>query len=136
MSGTFEIPYSKQLFKFVDVKPNPALAEYAKQHGLNIKLEDPVINEEGNWENKVKVGASLEGTEFKGLDGDTPFVDVTFETTSDEYFNNLTAFGVDKFSYTKQVHQKALRFLCLKINPFLLFRNMQWLQDILDQKLS
>ncbi|TKI84109.1 peptidase S8, partial [Bacillus cereus] len=69
MSGTFEIPYYKQLFKFTDVKPNPALTEYVKQHGLNLKLEDPKISEEGAWENKVKVGASLEGKEFKGLDG-------------------------------------------------------------------
>ena len=118
MSGTFEIPYSKQLFKFVDVKPNPALAEYAKQHGLNIKLEDPVINEEGNWENKVKVGASLEGTEFKGLDGDTPFVDVTFEMTSDEYFNNLTAFGVDKFSYTKTGASEGVEIPVFKDTSF------------------
>lgn len=100
-AGTFEIPYDKQLFKFTDVKPNSALTEYAKQHGLNLTLEDPAINTEGTWENKVKVGASLEGKEFKGLDGDTPFLDVTFEMTSDEYFNNLTAFGADKFSYTK-----------------------------------
>ena len=136
MSGTFEIPYYKQLFKFTDVKPNPALTEYVKQHGLNLKLEDSKVSEEGAWENKVKVGASLEGKEFKGLDGDTPFLDVTFEMTSDEYFNDLTAFGVDKFSYTKVGATEEMRFLYLKINLLLLFRNIQRLQDILVRKLS
>ncbi|WIY61903.1 S8 family serine peptidase [Bacillus arachidis] len=118
MSGTFEIPYSKQLFKFTDVKPNPTLTEYAKQHGLNIKLEDSVINEEGAWENKVKVSASLDGTEFKGLDGDTPFLDVTFEMTSDEYFYDLTAFGVDKFSYTKAGASESVEIPIFKDKSF------------------
>ncbi|EJQ32728.1 hypothetical protein IEC_05189 [Bacillus toyonensis] len=118
MSGTFEIPYYKQLFKFTDVKPNPALTEYVKQHGLNLKLEDPKISEEGAWENKVKVGASLEGKEFKGLDGDTPFLDVTFEMANDEYFNDLTAFGVDKFSYTKAGASEGIEIPAFKDKSF------------------
>ncbi|MDM5153437.1 S8 family serine peptidase [Bacillus sp. DX1.1] len=118
MSGTFEIPYMKQLFKFTDVKPNPALTEYAKQHGLNLKLEDPVINTEGTWEDKVKVGASLEGTEFKGLDGDTPFLDVTFEMTGDEYYNELYSFGVNKFSYTKSGVSEGVEIPTFKDKSF------------------
>ena len=136
MSGTFEIPYYKQLFKFTDVKPNPALTEYVKQHGLNLKLEDPKISEEGAWENKVKVGASLEGKEFKGLDGDTPFLDVTFEMTNDEYFNDLTAFGVEKFSYTKAVASEGIEIPAFKDKSFAIVSKHSTITGYIGRKLS
>lgn len=100
LSGTLEVPYDKKMFTFTDVKPNPALTKYAEEHGLNVKLSNPAIAED-DWGAKVKVGASLEGREFKGLDGDTPFLDVTFEVTNDESVNGFLSFKPDQFSYTQ-----------------------------------
>ncbi|MDM5156904.1 S8 family serine peptidase [Bacillus sp. DX1.1] len=100
LSGSFEVPYDKQLYKFTDVKPNPTLTKYAEEHGLNVKLSNPAITE-GNVNNKVKVDASLEGNGFKGIDEDIPFLDVTFEITNDEYHLELASLKPDKFTYTK-----------------------------------
>jgi subtilisin family serine protease len=101
LSGEFAIPYLKENFEFMDVQPNASLIKYAEQNGLNVQLLTPAITET-LWEKTVKVGASLEGTKFKGLDGDMPFLDVTFQVINDEYFQEVVKFqNTAKFTYTK-----------------------------------
>jgi hypothetical protein len=107
MSGEFEIPYWKLNYKFIEVKPNAALSKYAALNGLKVNLSKPTFIEE-NWENVVKVGASLEGKDFKGLNGDTPFLDVTFEVKNDEFYQEVGSFMSTQFSYKKSEVSEAI----------------------------
>jgi subtilisin family serine protease len=100
VSGEFEIPYWKSNYEFIDVKPNEKFVQYTESHGLNVKLAQPTFREE-YFEKFVKVGASLEGNEFKGLDGDTPFLDVTFEIKNDEYYQEVATFMAYQLMYKK-----------------------------------
>ena len=100
VSGEFQVEFMKDLFKFENVKLNNAVNEYAKEKGLEVSLQEPVVIE-GTYNNTVKVGASMKGNAFNGMDGDMPFLDVTFNVVSDAYFENVIRFDVQQGSYMK-----------------------------------
>ncbi|PFW56086.1 peptidase S8 [Bacillus cereus] len=100
VSGEFQVEFMKDLFKFENVKLNNAANEYAKEKGLEVSLQEPVVKE-GTFNNTVKVGASMKGSAFSGMDGDMPFLDVTFKLVSDAYFDVATKFDVKQASYMK-----------------------------------
>ncbi|SCC60244.1 S8 family serine peptidase [Bacillus mycoides] len=99
-SGEFNVEFIKDLFKFENVKLNNAASEYAKDKGLEVSLQEPMVTE-GTHTNTVKVGASMKGNSFSGMDGDMPFLDVTFKLVSDAYFDNVIGFNVQQASYMK-----------------------------------
>ena len=80
VSGEFQVEFLKDWFKFENVKLNNATNEYAKEKGLEVSLQEPVVTE-GRL-NTVKVGASMKGNGFSGMDGDMPFLDVTFKVVT------------------------------------------------------
>ncbi|PFN09770.1 S8 family serine peptidase [Bacillus cereus] len=101
VSGEFQVEFVKDLFKFENVKLNNAANEYAKEKGLKLSLQEPVVTE-GDYFSTVKVGASMTGDAFSGMDGDMPFLDVTFKLVHDEWYRNDTVFmDVKKASYMK-----------------------------------
>ncbi|MES1051032.1 hypothetical protein FOA24_17115 [Bacillus thuringiensis] len=100
-SGEFEIEYVNSVLKFEDVKLNNKVKQYAKEKGLKTELNKPVVTT-GNTFDTVKVGAALNGKDFSGLDGDMPFLDVTFKVDSDEWYSQPVRFiNVEKASYMK-----------------------------------
>ncbi|WP_410984035.1 S8 family serine peptidase [Bacillus cereus] len=100
VSGEFKVEFKNDLYKFENVKLNNAANEYAKERGLEVSLQEPVVTE-GTLNNTVKVGASMKGNGFSGMDGDMPFLDVTFKLVSDAFFDNVTKFNVQQASYMK-----------------------------------
>ncbi|PEA06363.1 hypothetical protein [Bacillus cereus] len=100
-SGEFEIEYFNSILKFENAKLNNKIKQYAKEQGLNTELNTPVVTK-GNFFDTVKVGAALNGKDFSGLDGDMPFLDVTFKVDNDEWHSKDVRFiNVEKASYTK-----------------------------------
>ncbi|MGG0455261.1 S8 family serine peptidase [Bacillus mycoides] len=100
VSGEFQVEFMNELFKFENVKLNNAVNQYAEEKGLEVSLQEPVVTE-GTHKNTVKVGASMKGNAFSGMDGDMPFLDVTLKLVSDAYFDNATKFDVKQASYMK-----------------------------------
>ncbi|MDM5440905.1 S8 family serine peptidase [Bacillus hominis] len=100
VSGEFQVEFMNELFKFENVKLNNAINQYAEEKGLEVSLQEPVVTE-GTHKNTVKVGASMKGNAFSGMDGDMPFLDVTLKLVSDAYFDNATKFAVKQASYMK-----------------------------------
>ena len=117
VSGEFNVEFIKDLFKFENVKLNNAANEYAKEKGLEVSLQEPVVTE-GTHNNTVKVGASMKGNAFSGMDGDMPFLDVTFKLVSDAYFDNVIGFNVQQASYMKAGQTAATAI------PYLQNRNL------------
>ncbi|OFD54286.1 peptidase S8 [Bacillus mycoides] len=112
VSGEFQVEFMNDLYKFENVKLNNAANEYAKEKGLEVSLQEPVVTE-GTNTNTVKVGASMNGNAFNGMDGDMPFLDVTLKLVSDAYYNNATKFNVKQASYMKagQTATTAIAYL-------------------------
>lgn len=100
VSGEFQVEFMKDLFKFENVKQNNAVNQYAKEKGLELSLQEPVMKE-GTYNNTVKVGASMKGNAFNGMDGNMPFLDVTFKVVSDAFYDNVIRFDVQQGSYMK-----------------------------------
>ncbi|MGW6147797.1 S8 family serine peptidase [Bacillus mycoides] len=100
VSGEFQVEFMNELFKFENVKLNNAVNQYAEEKGLEVSLQEPVVTE-GTHKNTVKVGASMNGNAFSGMDGDMPFLDVKLKLVSDAYFDNATKFDVKQASYMK-----------------------------------
>ncbi|EQB38689.1 hypothetical protein M948_08880 [Virgibacillus sp. CM-4] len=100
MSGEFEVEYAKDLYQFDGVQVNEAFAAYAEENDLEINLNEPSFRED-YWTDFVKVGASIEGNAFSGIDKDMKFLDVTFELIDDHYYGGATSLSVDDFSYEK-----------------------------------
>ncbi|OOQ94542.1 S8 family serine peptidase [Bacillus cereus] len=117
VSGEFQAEFIKDLFKFENVKLNNAVNEYAKDKGLEVSLQEPVVTE-GTHTNTVKVGASMKGNAFSGMDGDMPFLDVTFKLVSDAYFDNVIGFNVKQASYMKAGQTAATAIPYLKTENF------------------
>ncbi|MGG0186698.1 S8 family serine peptidase [Bacillus rhizoplanae] len=101
VSGEFQIGFQNDLFKFENVKLNNAVNQYAKEKGLEVSLQEPVVTEGTDGNNTVKVGASMKGNAFSGMDGDLPFLDVTFKLVSDAFYDGTNEFKVKQASYTK-----------------------------------
>ncbi|WP_025784661.1 S8 family serine peptidase [Sporosarcina sp. D27] len=107
VSGEFSVAIDKQLFKFSNVKLNSAVKQYAKEKGLQVSLHEPVVTE-SLYHNNVKIGASITGKAFNGLDGDMPFLDVTSKVINDEvYENEIRGFEVEGGSYKKSGQTEA-----------------------------
>ncbi|MED3997554.1 S8 family serine peptidase [Peribacillus frigoritolerans] len=112
VSGEFNVEFDKGFFSFSNVKLNKAVQQYAKEKGLQISLHEPVVTEEGPYLNSVKIGASITGNAFRGLEGDMPFLDVTIKVLNDEVYEDLRGFEVKKGSYKKsgQIAGTAIPF--------------------------
>ncbi|KEK17069.1 peptidase S8, partial [Bacillus manliponensis] len=103
VSGEFQVDFRKDLLKFENVKLNNAANEYAKERGLEVSMQEPVVTE-GTNTNTVKIGASMKGNAFSGMDGDLPFLDVTFNVVSDAHYDivmSANQFNVKQASYMK-----------------------------------
>ncbi|MBO9130680.1 S8 family serine peptidase [Bacillus sp. 165] len=100
VSGAYGVQYDATLFTFKNVKLNKAAVTYAKQNGLEAVVNEPVLKGSG-FISSVTVGASLNGDEFAGLNGDMPFLDVTFKVTGDEWYYGYADFKVTTSTYTK-----------------------------------
>lgn len=100
VSGEFNVEFYKDYFKFANVKLNKAVKQYGKEKGLQVSLHEPVVTE-GTFNNSLKIGASITGNAFRGLDGDMPFLDVTFKVSNDEVYDEIPGFEVKKGSYKK-----------------------------------
>ncbi|PGX02652.1 S8 family serine peptidase [Bacillus sp. AFS033286] len=117
VSGEFQVEFMNDLYKFENVKLNNAVNEYAKENGLEVSLQEPVVKE-GTNTNTVKVGASMKGNAFNGMDGDMPFLDVTLKLVSDAYYNNATKFNVPQASYMKAGQTAATAISYLNTESF------------------
>ncbi|QWH39595.1 S8 family serine peptidase [Bacillus mycoides] len=100
VSGEFQVEFVNELFKFENVKLNNAVNQYVKEKGLEVSLQEPVVTE-GDYFSTVKVGASMTGNAFSGMDGDMPFLDVTFKVVHDEWYFGDIFMDVKKASYMK-----------------------------------
>ena len=101
MNSSFQVNYDMAYYEFVDFSANEALENYAEENGLDIHLDEPEITE-GNFNTElVKVGASLDKEGFAGLDGDMPFLDVTFKVIGDEYYVEPRHLDVLNFTYER-----------------------------------
>ncbi|PEJ57745.1 peptidase S8 [Bacillus sp. AFS002410] len=98
--GKYGVEYAKNLYEFKDVVLNKAFEKYATDNKLNVSLDVPTIKDD-LWTKTVNVGASFDQKDFKGFDGDTPFLDVTFKVINDESYDGVAAMNVNKFMYTK-----------------------------------
>lgn len=111
VSGEFNVEFYKDFFKFSNVKLNNAVKQYATEKGLQVSLHEPVVTE-GTFNNSLKIGASIIGNAFRGLDGDMPFLDVTFKVSNDEVYDEVPGFNVQNGSYKKsgQIAGTAIPF--------------------------
>ncbi|WP_078381952.1 S8 family serine peptidase [Sutcliffiella halmapala] len=96
-SGEFTIPFYTKYFEFQNVKVNEAFKKYAEENGVNVKLDEPTLNN-GN----VKVGASMEDSDLIISQG-IPFLDITFKVINDEYYSleEGLSFAITAFRYKK-----------------------------------
>ncbi|MED1304703.1 hypothetical protein BK704_13020 [[Bacillus thuringiensis] serovar konkukian] len=102
VSGDFEIEYINSILQFKDVKLNTSIEKYAKENKLKVKLDKSIVTE-GQYSNTLKTGASIDGKAFNGLDGDMPFLDVTFKVVDDTWheYDGRGLIDVVKTSYMK-----------------------------------
>lgn len=100
VSGEFDVEFPKDLFQFANVKLNNSVRKYAKEKGLQVSIHEPIVKEDSYY-NSLKIGASITGKAYRGLDGDMPFLDVTFKVMNDEYYDVLRGFNVKNGSYQK-----------------------------------
>ncbi|MBY0146246.1 S8 family serine peptidase [Neobacillus niacini] len=97
MSGTFDIQQlAEGFFEFQGVKVNEKFASLAREKDAEITLDEPITNAA-----LTTVGASLSGEGFEGLDGDMPFLDVTFKVVDDKTYAKGMLFGLTSLSYKK-----------------------------------
>lgn len=97
MSGTFDIQQIAQgFFEFQGVKVNEKFASLAEEKGAEITLDEPITSGA-----LTKVGASLSGESFEGLEGDMPFLDVTFKVVDDKSYTKGMFFGLTSLFYKK-----------------------------------
>ncbi|PUB11390.1 S8 family serine peptidase [Paenisporosarcina sp. OV554] len=112
VSGEFNVEFDKDFFTYTNVKLNKAVKQYGNEKGLQVSLHKPVVTEEGRFLNSLNIGASITGNAFKGLNGDMPFLDVTFKVMNDEVYDIVPGFKVQKGSYKKsgQIAGTAIPF--------------------------
>ncbi|PEL06035.1 S8 family serine peptidase [Bacillus sp. AFS017336] len=119
VSGEFGMRYEKAFFQYMNVKASKQFKEYAKKNHLSINLKDPVITGDSRW-NTVKVGASIEGSNFAGMDGDMPFLDVTFKAISDSFYDVAYAISLPtkNFTYLKAGQEQSISIPYFAYNMF------------------
>ncbi|MFP7297144.1 S8 family serine peptidase [Neobacillus niacini] len=97
IGGTFELQQLVQgFFEFQGVKVNEKFASLAEDNGVAITLDEPITTKAS-----AKVGAALSGENFEGLDGDMPFLDVTYKVVDDKSYSKGMFFGLTSLSYKK-----------------------------------
>ncbi|MFD2612410.1 S8 family serine peptidase [Paenibacillus gansuensis] len=97
ISGNYTVDYYKH-FEFADVQVNPAFQAMAAKKELKVKLDKAIVSEH-EWNTnikQVKVGASITGNDFHGLDGDFAFLDVTFKLADDKYYNQKDTMNIEQ----------------------------------------
>jgi subtilisin family serine protease len=114
MGGTFEVQQLVQgFFEFQGVKVNEKFASLAADQGVEITLDEPITNAA-----LTKVGASLSGENVKGLDGDMPFLDVTFKVVDDKSYSKGMFFGLTSLSYKKAGETSVTTIPGYSLNSF------------------
>lgn len=87
MSGTFKSAYYHDYFELQGVTVNPEFQKWADQNGVTVNVDTPVKSVDEDYPTHVtdiNVGAHLTGgTDFKGFNGNSPFLDVTFKVKDD-----------------------------------------------------
>ncbi|WP_176547418.1 S8 family serine peptidase [Bacillus sp. AFS053548] len=87
MSGTFKSMYYNKYLELQGVTVNPAFQKWADQNGVKVNVDTPVKTPDAVYglnATDINVGAHLTGgSDFKGFNGDSPFLDVTFKVTDD-----------------------------------------------------
>ncbi|PEL06033.1 S8 family serine peptidase [Bacillus sp. AFS017336] len=107
VSGKYDVKYDSGLYTFKNVKLNNAIKKYAKQNRLDALVSDPAFKGSG-VSSLVTVGATLSGSEFKGLNEDMPFLDITFKVTGDESYYGESDFKVTTSTYMKAGQSNAV----------------------------
>ena len=87
ISGVATFRYEQEFFELDGVSINDDFKQYAEENDLEITLDEPIVEEDDIFWDKVTVGATLEGEDpFDGISGDMNFLDVTMELKSDQVF--------------------------------------------------
>jgi subtilisin family serine protease len=116
MAGNYNVGFYNLYFQFQSVKVNPEFQQYADANGLTVSVDEPTVKDHPNipiYKDVVNAGAHISGGEdFKGISGDTPFLDVTYKLINDD-FNILddTMDGEENtmpFTYTQFGHEEPV----------------------------
>lgn len=113
LSGSFEVATFADVYKFQGVKVNKEFQEFAEKSGADVKLDDPVIST-----SSVRVGASLIKEGFDGLDGDMPFLDVTFKVANDTFYNRYSTFVLNELTYKKVGQNEIVKIPAYSLDNF------------------
>ncbi|MGD6848783.1 S8 family serine peptidase [Rossellomorea aquimaris] len=101
VSGEYTVEFKGEQYSFESVELHDSVENYAEENGLEVLLQEPEVNNSG-FNGTVKVGASLNGEDFTGLNEDMPFLDVTFKVIKDKWF-----YRNDKLNVTTSNYRKA-----------------------------
>ena len=120
-SGTFNLSYMNKYFKFKEVEASDAFEDFADEHDLEIEIAKPTFKENFH-DTTVTISAALElddeDDQLTGVNGDQPFVDVTFEVINDEYYSSGYAFTVSDMSYTAVGSKESTKIESLRHDFF------------------
>ncbi|QKE73342.1 S8 family serine peptidase [Arthrobacter citreus] len=97
LGGEMDVQFSPTFYQFEKVEVNQAFKDLAEQKGGKVNLKEPIVSNSGN----VNVGAYIEKENFTGLDGDTPFLDVTFKVIDDQNYARNDDFQMYNFNAKK-----------------------------------
>ncbi|EEL79802.1 Peptidase Vpr; Serine peptidase; MEROPS family S08A [Bacillus cereus AH1271] len=113
VSGEFNVKFLEKNFKFANAKLNPAFEKLLSEKGVTAKVNEPKL-EEGS----VTVGGAIDDKNFAGLDGDFPFIDVTFKVENDEFYEANAQLDLAVFAYWKQGESEPNRMRVLQDQTF------------------
>lgn len=94
--GSIGLDFLVGTMEVKDVKVNKEFQAFADQNGAEVELDQPDMTD-----TSVKVGASLIKEGFEGLNGDMPFLDVTFKLSDDSVRSQSAWVRPDELSYQK-----------------------------------
>ncbi len=113
VAGAFNVQFLEKNFKFANVKLNPAFEKLLSEKGVTAK-----INESKLEEGSVTVGGAIDDKNFAGLDGDFPFIDITFKVENDEFYEANAQLDLSVFAYWKQGESEPNRMRVLQDQTF------------------
>ena len=96
-----------------NAKFNPAFEKLLSEKGVTAKVNEPKL-EAGS----VTVGGAIDDKNFAGLDGDFPFIDVTFKVENDEFYEANAQLESPIFVYWKQGESEPNRMRVLQDQTF------------------
>lgn len=120
LAGEFELTFNNDLYKFMDVKPSKALADYAKEQGTTITVDEPAFTP-GLYTDTVKLGAAFDDKDIKGLNGETDFLDVTFKVKNDTYYlenGMLDHNEIQEFTYQRSDSDRSVTIPVLEHDSY------------------